>query len=88
MRILQLDITPQNQLKPHQDQNDYDLIVLQEKNVKDKLEIFKNWKRKFHSTFTEKTLGFSVTIVIRNDIKSEFANKMQPTLKLSGILLK
>ena len=42
MRILQLDITPQNQLKPHQDQKDYDLIVLQEKNVKDKLEIFKN----------------------------------------------
>ena len=86
MKILQLDITSQNQLKPHQEQNDYDIIVLQETNVKYKLEKYKNWKRKFHSTFTEKTLGFSVTIVIRNDIKSD--NNMQPTLKLSGIFLK
>ena len=86
MKILQLDITSQNQLKPHQEQNDYDIFVLQETTVKDKLEKYKNWKRKFHSTFTEKTLGFSVTIVIRNDIKSD--NNMQPTLKLSGIFLK
>ena len=42
MKILQLDITSQNQLKPHQEQNDYDIIVLQETNVKYKLEKYKN----------------------------------------------
>ena len=85
MNILQFNITTHNQLKSHQEQNDYDIIVLQGTNVKDKLEIFKNWKRKFDSTFTEKTLGFGAAIVIRNDIKSDFANNMQPTLKLCGI---
>ena len=85
MNILQFNITTHNQLKSHQEQNDYDIIVLQGTNVEDKLEIFKNWKRKFDSTFTEKTLGFSAAIVIRNDIKSDFANNMQPTLKLYGI---
>ena len=44
MKILQLNImslqTSHNQLKFYQEQNNYDIIALQEKNVEDKLEIF------------------------------------------------
>ena len=66
-----------NQLKFYQEQNGYDIIALQETNVKDKLEIVKNWRRKFHSTFTEKKLGFGVATLIKNDIKSVFVNNIQ-----------
>ena len=80
MKILQLNITSlqtsHNQLKFYQEQNDYDVIALQETNVRDKLEIFKNWKRKFYSTFTDKKLGFGVAILIKNDIKSVFVNNI------------
>ena len=69
MKILQLNImslqTSHNQLKFYQEQNNYDIIALQEKNVEDKLEIFKNWKGKFHSTFTEKKLGFVAATLIK-----------------------
>ena len=69
MKILQLNITSlqtsHNQLKLYQEQNNYDIIALQEKNAEDKLEIFKNWKEKFHSTFTEKKLGFVVATLIK-----------------------
>ena len=63
MEILQLNITSlqtsHNQLKFYQEQNGYDITALQETNVKDKLEIFRNWKRKFHSIFTEKRCSHS-----------------------------
>ena len=49
--------TSHNQLKFYQEQSGYDTIALQEINDKEKLEIFKNWKRKFHSTFTDEKLG-------------------------------
>ena len=69
MKILQLNITSlqtsHNQLKFYQEQNNYDIIAPQEKNVEDKLEIFKNWKGKFHSTFTEKKLEFVVATLIK-----------------------
>ena len=61
MKILQLNINissdfcSHNQFKFYQEQNNYDLMALQETNIKDKLEMFNNWKRKFHSTFTEKS---------------------------------
>ena len=46
MKLLQLNVislqTSHNQLKFYQKQNNYDIIALQETNVKDKLEIFKN----------------------------------------------
>ena len=45
----------------------------------------KNWKRKFHSTFTEKKLGFGIATLIKNDIKSAFVNNIQSNLRLSGI---
>ena len=58
MKILQLNVTSldtsHNGLTFYQEQNDYDIIALQETNVKYKLNMFKNWKRKLHSTFTEK----------------------------------
>ena len=71
MKILQLDITsPQtslSELKFYQEQNNYDIIVLQETNVKHKQEIFRNWKREFHSTFNKKKLGFGVATLIKNN---------------------
>ena len=58
MKILQLNVTSleisHNELTFYQEQNGYDIIALQETNVKYKLNMFKNWKRKLHSTFTEK----------------------------------
>ena len=46
MKILQLNVvslqTSHNQLKFYQEQSESDIIALQETNVKDKLEIFKN----------------------------------------------
>ena len=85
MKILQLNITSlqtfHNQLKFYQEQNDYDIIALQETNFKDKLEIFKKQKRKFHSTFTEKKLEFGVSTLIKNDIKSAFVNNIQLNLE-------
>ena len=65
--------------------SNYDIIVLQEIDVKDKLEIFKNWKRKFHSTFAEKKLGFGVAALIKNDIKVSLSVIYSLTLKPSGI---
>ena len=85
MKILQLNVTSlwtsHNQLKFYQEQNNYDIIALQEINAKDKLEIFKNWKRKFYLTFTEKKLGFGVATLIKNDIKSFFVNNIQSNLE-------
>ena len=85
MKILQLNVTSlwtsHNQLKFYQEQNNYDIIALQETNAKDKLEIFKNWKRKFYLTFTEKKLGFGVATLIKNDIKSFFVNNIQSNLE-------
>ena len=49
--------------------------------TQDKLEIFKNWKREFCSTFTEKKLGFGVATLIKNDIKSVFVNNIQSNLE-------
>ena len=70
-----------NQLKFFQEHNFYQelyIIALQETNVKDKLDkIFKNWKRKFHWTFTEKKLGFGAATLIKNDIKNVFVNNIQ-----------
>ena len=44
MKIFQLNVTSvqtsYNQLKFYQEQNDYDIIALQDTNVKGKLEIF------------------------------------------------
>ena len=89
MKIFQLNITflqtSHNQLKFYQEQNHHDIIAQQETNVKEKLEIFWIWKRKFHSTFTEKKLGFDAATLIKNDIKCVFVNNIQLTLKLSGI---
>ena len=85
MKIFQFNVTSlqtsHNQLKFYQEQNDYDIIALQDTNVKDKLEIFKDWKRKFHSTFTEKKLRFGVANLIKNAIKSVFANNIQSNLE-------
>ena len=85
MKILQLNITSlqtsHNQLKFYQEQNDCDIIALQETNIKDKLEIFKNWKRKFHSTFTEKKLEFGLATLIKHDIRRVFVNKIQSNLQ-------
>ena len=85
MKILQLNITSlqtsRNQLKFYQEQNDYNIIALQETNVKDKLEIFNYSKRKFHSTFSEKEIGFSVALLIKNDIKDVFFNNMQSNIE-------
>ena len=85
MKILQLNVTSlwtsHNQLKFYQEENNYDIIALQETNAKDKLEIFKNWKRKFYLTFTEKKLGFGVATLIKNDIKCFFVNNIQSNLE-------
>ena len=57
MKILQLNKTSHqtshNLLKFYQEQDEYDITASQETNVKDKLEIFKKWKMKFNSPFTE-----------------------------------
>ena len=85
IKKLQLNITSlqtsHNYLKFYQEQSDYDIIALQETNVKGKLEIFKNLKRKFHSTFTEKKLRIGVAPLIKNDIKSVFVNNIQSKLE-------
>ena len=85
IKVFQLNVTSfqtsHNQLKFYREQNDYDVITLQETNVKNKLEIFKNWKRKFHSTFTEKKLGFGVATLMKNYIKSVFVNNIQSNLE-------
>ena len=90
-KILQLNITSlqnsHNQLKFYQEQNDCDIIDLQETNVKDKLEIFWNWKRKFNSTFIEKKLGFGVATLMKNDIKSAFVNNIQSNLETISNLI-
>ena len=87
MKILQLDITSlqtsHNQLKFYQEENDYDVIALQETNVK--LEIFSNWKRKFHSTFTEKNLGSGVATLIKMVSKVSLPIIYSLALELSGI---
>ena len=81
MKILQLNVTSleisHNELTFYQQQNGYDIIALQETNVKYKLNMFKNWKRKLHSTFTEKKKKkFGVVTLIAKDIKSLFVNNM------------
>ena len=85
MKILQLNVTSlltsHNQLKFYQEQNDYDIIALQETNVKDQLELFKIWNRKFHSTFTEKKIGFGVATLTKNDIKNVFVSNIQSNLE-------
>ena len=90
-KILQLNITSlqnsHDQLKFYQEQNNCDIIDLQEINVKDKLEIFRNWKRKFNSTFTEKKLGFGVATLMKNDIKSAFVNNIQSNLETISNLI-
>ena len=68
-----------NQLNFYQEENN--IIVLQATNIKHKLEIFRNWKRKFHSTFNVKNLGFDVATLIKNDIRSVFVNKDQSNLE-------
>ena len=89
MKILQLDTTSlqtsHNQLKFYQEENDYDVIALQETNVKDKLEIFSNWKRKFHPTFTEKNLGSGVATLIKMVSKVSLPIIYSLALELSGI---
>ena len=88
-KILQLDITSlqtsHNQLKFYQEENDYDVIALQETNIKDKLDIFSNWKRKFHSTFTEKNLGSGVATLIKMVSKVSLPIIYSLALELSGI---
>lgn len=57
MKILQLNKTSNhtshNLVKFYQQQDEYDITASQETNVKDKQEIFKKWKMKFNSHFTE-----------------------------------
>lgn len=57
MKILQLNKTSHhtshNLVKFYQQQDEYDITASQETNVKDKQEIFKKWKMKFNSHFTE-----------------------------------
>ena len=85
VKILQLNVTSlltsHNQLiKFYQEQNGYDIIALQETNVKDQLELFKIWW-KFHSAFTEKKTGFGVDTLTKNDIKNVFVSNIQSNLE-------
>ena len=85
VKILQLNVTSlltsHNQLiKFYQEQNGYDIIALQETNVKDQLELFKIWW-KFHPTFTEKKTGFGVDTLTKNDIKNVFVSNIQSNLE-------
>ena len=61
MKILQLNTTSlqtsHNQLKFYQEQNDYDIITLEETNVKER---YLRTGRGNSLTFTEKKLGFGV----------------------------
>ena len=81
MKILQINITSldtfHNQLNFYLKQNHHEIIALQKTSVKHKLERFRNWKKKFPSSFTEKKLGFGVATQIKNDIKSAFVNNIQ-----------
>ena len=67
MEILHLHIaslqTSHNQLKFYQEQNKNNIIALQETNVKDK-----NWKRRFHSTFTEKKTGRAFRVKVNQKL--------------------
>ena len=77
MEILHLHIasfqTSHNQLKFYQEQNKNNIIALQETNVKDK-----NWKRRFHSTFTEKKIGraFHVKVYQKLIIQNSILNNI------------
>ena len=82
MKLLQLNISSLNtsvdELSYYQKENKYDAIFLQETNhIEDKsLGIFKNWKRKIHTTYTNKPTGFGVGTFIAPQQKNVFRNDL------------